>query len=262
MFYLNQVETCQQEKKEFNKSHHRVAFVCYNLVHMDSHEKIIADAVEYARAHKKQIAKELTDTNLFSPEDAPVAVFMSGSPGAGKTESSQRLIERFSLRGNGVLRIDSDELRSRFEFYDGTNSSLFQPATSIIADKIQDLAIQQHQSYVFDGTLTNVERARENILRCIGRGYSVHIIYVYQDPLQAWKFVKAREIRDGRLFPKRHLLNSILKRVKVLISSRKNLVSRLNCTLSLKTSMVLILNMKTILVRLTAMFLNYTLKTY
>jgi len=28
------------------------------------------------------------------------------------------------------------------------------------------------------------------------------VIYVYQDPIQAWQFVKAREIKDGRHIPK------------------------------------------------------------
>jgi adenylylsulfate kinase-like enzyme len=166
-------------------------------------EAIKLHSLEFARANKKRIARELTDTAKFPPDAKPVAVFMSGSPGAGKTESSQRLIERFAPQGgNGVLRIDSDELRSYFSAYDGTNSSLFQSATSIIADKMQDLVIKQNQSYVFDGTLSNLDRARENIIRCIAHSYSVHIIYVYQDPLQAWKFVKAREIRDGRFVPK------------------------------------------------------------
>jgi predicted ABC-type ATPase len=169
------------------------------------------EAEEYARKNKKQIARELTDTRKFPPDAAPVAVFMAGSPGAGKTEASQRLIERFSPNGNGVLRIDSDELRALIPGYDGTNSSLFQSATSILADKMQDLAIDQRQSYVFDGTLSNVERARSNISRCLGRGYSVHIIYVYQDPLQAWKFVKAREVRDGRVVPRDAFIDQYFK---------------------------------------------------
>jgi predicted ABC-type ATPase len=169
---------------------------------MDSDEKIKQRAEEFARAKKKLIARELTDPTKFPPDAAPVAVFMSGSPGAGKTEASLRLIENLSPRGNGVLRIDSDDLRTLIPGYTGTNSSLFQSATSIIADKMQDNAIEQHQSYVFDGTLTNVVRARENIIRCQKHGYSVYIIYVYQDPVQAWSFVKAREEKDGRFVPK------------------------------------------------------------
>jgi len=178
---------------------------------MESPNQIMGDAIAYARANKKRIATELTNTTMFPSEDAPVAVFMSGSPGAGKTEASQRLIERFTTQGSGVLRIDSDELRSCFVDYDGTNSSLFQSATSIIADKLQDVAIKQHQSYVFDGTLSNVGRARENISRCIRHGYSVHIMYVYQDPLQAWRFVKARAVRDGRVVPKEAFIDQYFR---------------------------------------------------
>src|SRR3989344_2105271 len=158
-------------------------------------------AIEFARAHKKGIAQELTDRKRFPPDAIPVSVFMAGSPGAGKTESSQRLIERLSDDAHAVLRIDTDDLRVRFKEYTGKNSSLFQAATSIIADKMQDLAIDQKQSYVFDGTLSNLERARENIGRCIRHGRVVQILYVYQSPLQAWKFVLARELRDGRTVP-------------------------------------------------------------
>ncbi len=178
---------------------------------MKRQDKISDEAIAYARMHKKRIAIELTNSSTFPPDTAPVAVFMAGSPGAGKTESSLRLIERFSPNGSGVLRIDSDELRSQFSTYNGKNSSLFQSATSIIVDKMQDLAIKQKQSYVFDGTLSNVARARENIVRCLKHGYSVHIIYVYQDPLQAWKFVKARTVRDGRVIPKEAFIDQYFK---------------------------------------------------
>lgn len=159
-------------------------------------------AVEFAKAHKKEIARELTDINRFPPDATPVSVFMAGSPGAGKTESSLRLIERLSGGGHSVLRIDADDLRTRFDTYTGKNSSLFQYATSIIADKMQDFAIEQGQNYVFDGTLTNLGRARENIERSLEHDRMVQIIYVYQNPSQAWKFVQARQERDGRIIPK------------------------------------------------------------
>src|SRR3989338_11479614 len=168
---------------------------------MTSQEGVQQAAVEYAKTHKKEIAHELTDLTKFPADPEPVVVFMAGSPGAGKTEASERLIERFSGDGHQVLRIDSDELRSRLPGYTGRNSSLFQYATSIISDRMQDAAIDQRQSYVFDGTLTNLDRARENIQRCLSRDYVVQILYVYQNPLQAWNFVVARELRDGRAVP-------------------------------------------------------------
>lgn len=167
-----------------------------------SNAEIEQAAGEFAKAHKKEIAHELTDIKRFLPDTTPVSVFMAGSPGAGKTESSLRLIERLSGGGHSVLRIDADDLRTRFDNYTGKNSALFQYATSIIADKMQDLAIDQRQNYVFDGTLSNLERARENIKRSLDHSRTVQIIYVYQDPLQAWKFVQARRERDGRIIPK------------------------------------------------------------
>ena len=174
-------------------------------------ETVKLEAEEFARANKKRIARELTDPTKFPPDAQPVAVFMSGSPGAGKTEASLRLIENLSPTGNSVLRIDSDDLRGLIPGYTGTNSSLFQSATSIIADKMQDCAIERHQSYVFDGTLTNESRARENITRCLKHDYSVYIIYVYQDPIQAWGFVKAREQRDGRIVPKEAFIDQYFR---------------------------------------------------
>ena len=169
---------------------------------MTEEEKSIEqEAIAFAKANKKAIAQELTDLKKFPADQIPVSVFMAGSPGAGKTEASQNLIKRFSSSSNPILRIDTDEIRSKFSGYTGKNSHLFQGSTSIIADKMHDLALSNKQSFVFDGTLSNLVRAQENINRSLSKGRFVQIIYVYQDPLQAWQFVKAREIKDGRHVP-------------------------------------------------------------
>lgn len=179
--------------------------------YMNKKEKQIEErAIEYARSNKKNIAKKLTSIEQFVPDEIPVAVFMAGSPGAGKTESAKNLIMRFSKDKN-ILHIDTDDLRAEFDDYNGTNSSLFQGATSIIADKMQDFALSQEQSYIFDGTLTNLERTKENINRNLKRKRKVFIVYVYQNPIQAWKFVKAREKRDGRNIPKDDFIDKYFK---------------------------------------------------
>lgn len=162
--------------------------------------KVRAD--EFARKNKRKIAKEITDTVVFPPDQFPVSVFMAGSPGAGKTETSKNLIQKLTADEHAVLRIDPDELRTRFLEYNGLNSDLFIGATSIIADKIHDFALINKQSFVFDGTFSNLLRSRENIKRSVDRKRFVQIVYVYQEPQQAWNFVKAREIQDGRKIPK------------------------------------------------------------
>ncbi|MEN9920944.1 MAG: hypothetical protein RL538_837 [Candidatus Parcubacteria bacterium] len=126
---------------------------------------------------------------------------MAGSPGAGKTESAKALI-RSLTGGDLVLRIDADDMRSLFEFYTGDNSSLFQAATSILVEKIHDIALKNKQSFVFDGTFSNFEKGRQNIDRSLDAGRGVYILYVYQDPIQAWSFVKKRAEKDGRYVPR------------------------------------------------------------
>ncbi len=164
-------------------------------------EEIKQRAHEFARKNKDDIAKSMTNILIYPPDDFPVSVFMAGSPGAGKTESSKNLIT--ILKDNHpILRIDPDDLRPKFEEYSGNNSSLFIYSTSIIADRMQDYALSNKQSFVFDGTFSNLDRSRENIKRSLKKERFVQILYVYQEPLQAWNFVKAREIKDGRKVPK------------------------------------------------------------
>ncbi len=168
--------------------------------------KIKAEANAFANANKKVIAKEITRINIFLPEENPVSVFMAGSPGAGKTESSKNLIKKFSKDSGQILRIDPDELRCKIPGYTGNNSYIFHGAVSIIVDRIHDLALKNHQSFVFDGTLSRFKIAKENIQRSIDHGRFVQIFYVYQDPIQAWNFVQKRELLEGRRIEKEHFI--------------------------------------------------------
>ena len=169
--------------------------------------KIKENAVSFANANKESIAKEITRTDVFLPEENPVSVFMAGSPGAGKTESSKNLIEKFSRGVNKILRIDPDELRVLIPGYTGDNSYLFHGAVSTLVSKIHDLALGNNQSFVFDGTLSNTEKAKENIKRSLKRKRFVQIFYVYQDPIQAWNFVQKRELEEGIRIEKEHFIS-------------------------------------------------------
>ena len=163
-------------------------------------DKLISEALSFARKNKKEIAKELTTKDIYPAEDEPVSLFMAGSPGAGKTEASKNLIAEITTDNQKILRIDSDELRARFDAYDGRNSHLFQGAVSILVDCILDFAFKNKQSFVLDGTLSNIVIARKNIERSLKkkRNRYVQILYVYQNPIKAWEFVQARERLEGR----------------------------------------------------------------
>lgn len=166
---------------------------------MTSEEKRVEQAaIEYAKKHRNEIARRLTDPAIFVPEANPVSVFMAGSPGAGKTEASIELINLKGADGAKVLRIDPDELRELLPGYTGENSWLYQRAVIPIVERIHDLALKQKQSFLLDGTLSSYGVAEKNAQRSLEKGRMVQILYVYQEPQQAWQFVQARETAEGR----------------------------------------------------------------
>lgn len=178
---------------------------------MSDEESIVEKAKKFAKENKVKIAKEVTDITIFKSEDKPVSVFMAGSPGAGKTESSVRLIEELKDNDMGILRIDADEYRKYFEEYEGHNSHLFHGAASLIVEKVHDMALHNNQSFIFDGTLSDYEKACRNIQRSIDKGRLIQIICVYQEPLLAWEFTKKREQTEGRRILKEDFIHKFLK---------------------------------------------------
>lgn len=179
------------------------------------------EAIAFAKKNKKLIARGLTSKEVYPSEDEPVSLFMAGSPGAGKTEASKNLIEEISPAEQKVLRIDSDELRERFDSYQGNNSFLFQGAVSILVDCILDHVFKNKQSFVLDGTLSNFEIAKRNIERSIKKGRYVQILYVYQNPIKAWEFVQARERLEGRKIPKKNFVHQYFA-ARAVVNSLKD----------------------------------------
>lgn len=180
---------------------------------LTSEEKIIADeAREWVKVHRQEVIGRFI-SGIASAE-SPVSVFMAGSPGAGKTEFSKRLVERF---GKDVVRIDADEIRDMLPQYHGGNSYVFQGAVSLGMEKLYDVVLDAGLNVVVDGTLRNYEKANANVERSMKRGRKVEIFYVYQDPEIAWDFTRKREVVEGRNIPKEAFIDSFfLSRENVL----------------------------------------------
>ena len=81
-------------------------------------------ALEYAKANKDFFIERLV--NGISKQELKTAIFMAGSPGAGKSEVAQALGEIY----DNLVIIDADEFRKQFPDYNGKNSSKFQKASS------------------------------------------------------------------------------------------------------------------------------------
>lgn len=194
-------------------------------------------ALEFAKKNKKIIARRVTDTSIFIPEERPVSVFMAGSPGAGKTETSLELLAQFKCENGGaILRIDPDDLRCEFADYTGANSWLFQPAVSILVEKIHDLALKQKQSFLLDGTLSSYEKSEHNIERSLKKKRLVQILYIYQEPMLAWKFVKSREVLEGRNIKPEHFIEQYFSARNTVNRLKSHFGSELKVDLLLKNT--------------------------
>lgn len=172
--------------------------------------EIVEASKKHAKKIRQQFAKESTCKEAYPEELNPVSVFMAGSPGAGKTEASKALLDKFDGK---VIRIDADEYRDQFVDcgYTGDNSWMFQPAVSLLVERVHDRVLKQKQSFLLDGTLTNQSKAQSNIERSLRKGRTVQILYVYQDPIRAWEFVKARESVEGRNIPLERFIEQYFK---------------------------------------------------
>lgn len=156
----------------------------------------------WVKQNQRQIVEDFAGKFLPAPEQA-VSIFMAGSPGAGKTEFSRRLIEKqFGAENKYIMRIDADEIRSKLPCYVAGKSHIFQPAVSVAVEKIHDHALGTGKSFVLDGTLTNLKKARDNIKRSLEKSRVAFIEYIYQDPIVAWDFTQKREAVEGRNIPR------------------------------------------------------------
>ena len=185
---------------------------------------IADEAIRFAKQHKVEISRRLTDPVRYPPSEFPVTVFMAGSPGAGKTEFSKNLLGLVvtDVKNHHPVRIDSDDLRAEIPGYTGSNSSEVQGAVSILLREMYERTLKNRQTVIVDGTLANEEKAKENIARSLKRQREVFIFYVYQRPEVAWRFTVAREKIEGRNIPKDAFVEQFIRARETVIQIRKN----------------------------------------
>ncbi|GAC19627.1 zeta toxin family protein [Paraglaciecola arctica] len=197
-------------------------------------QAISARAVRFAKKNRTSICRRLTDSTIYLPEESPVSVFMSGSPGAGKTESSKELVASISDDETPVLRLDPDDLREEFEEYNGSNSYLFQRGIVTLVERSLDYIFKNNQSFILDGTLASYHVAEKNIQRSLDKGRDVLIIFVYQHPKLAWEFVKAREKVEGRKILPEHFVEQFIGSQNVIQALKDKFGKKIKVDLLIK----------------------------
>lgn len=115
--------------------------------------RIAEEAKIFIKNKKHALIRKFSDMEKFSPSKEPFSFFMAGSPGAGKTEFSKRLIE--TMAPTPIVRIDADEIKEFIPQYNGKNSDTVQGAASIGVDNLSYYTMKHNQNSIMDGTFAN-----------------------------------------------------------------------------------------------------------
>ena len=173
-------------------------------------EKIRDQAMDYVRDKRNEIIADIAGDDKYIGNPA-LSIFMAGSPGAGKTETSKILLSAFDNTElqNNIIRIDPDELRSLFSQYRGGNAHIFQQPITIATNYVFNYAIKTNKHILVDGTFSNYDYAYQNVTKSLKKNRVVIIMYTYVDPILAWEFTKAREAKEGRKITKEVFIDAL-----------------------------------------------------
>lgn len=167
-------------------------------------EELSVEAYRFIKTNKQQIIERFCSS--CKSVATPVSIFMAGSPGAGKTEVSRSLSRRFKTI---PVRIDADEIRALCPSYIGANAHVFQRAANKGVNMLYDHVLEHRMHAILDGTFAYAEALR-NIQRSIDRNRKVELWFIYQDPIKAWEFTKAREVEEARHVNKETFIHGYL----------------------------------------------------
>jgi len=174
---------------------------------------IAEDAIREVKNRKKEFIKTFADPTKYLPVENPFTIFMAGSPGAGKTEFSNKFDPTLFKYDDSVaiVRIDADEIRGLLPQFNGTNSDEVQRATTIGMEKIFDHIQKHDQNAIVDTTFSNFKKASENVRRSLKHKRKVGIFYIHLDPQVAWIYTLFRQEKEGRSVAKDFFIESYFK---------------------------------------------------
>ena len=169
------------------------------------------------------------------PVSDGIAIFMAGSPGAGKTETASRLVGDDDVRDALFVHIDQDRIKAMIPGYTGDNAEVYHGAASIGVDVVFNHILKKKYNFVLDSTFSNFDKAKSNIERVLKREYVVKVYFVYQEPESAWSFVEKRREVEGRVVPKESFARQFVNSRVVVNDIKKHFGRSVNLDVVLKT---------------------------
>lgn len=152
------------------------------------------DALKWARRNKKAFARKLIADAGVERSQHPVAFFMAGLPGSGKTEFTKSLIKNLNVK---ILRLDMDEIAAQIDTYTPQKADRFRAGASMLLSRTFDMVVDRGYDFIMDGTFGSAA-VLQDLKRAIKSGYTIKIVYIYQDPKVAWEYTVAREKVEHR----------------------------------------------------------------
>ncbi len=197
---------------------------------------ISEEAYQWVRKNKKKIIDRFIGNT--PPVDNPVSFFTAGSPGAGKTEYSKTFIKDLNKifqekyqKDYPIARIDADDIRIILKDYNGSNSSLFQRASVLAVNILHDYVLKKNINFLLDGTFASEKYAVENIERSLKKNRKVQILYLFQNPLHAWRLTKAREAKEGRNVPMEVFIRDYFSAKKIIEEMKTKFTDKISVDL-------------------------------
>lgn len=187
---------------------------------------ISEQAIVFVQSHRKQLVEQCTSISLFPSVDKPMTFLMAGAPGVGKTEFAKGLnnyyAENPQYRNQKIVHIDVDALKEFIPQYTFENSYEVQAAAATLMQYMVDAVFDKKQHAIIDTTFSNLEKATQNISRSLSRNRSVTVFYLCQKPEIAWRYTKAREIKEGRPITKETFIESYIQaRINVMHAKKQ-----------------------------------------
>ena len=196
-------------------------------------ENISNEAYEWVKSHTNELINSFAG-NYNDPGKGRVSVFMSGAPGAGKTEFSKCLLhDTFGQNSPLIVRIDPDEIRLQIPNYIQGKAELFNHASNKGVDILVDHCFDKKfdKSFLLDGTFSKYETTVKNIDRALERARKVLVYFVYKDPIVAWDFTQKREKVEGRNIPKESFVEQYFGSIDTINKLKQNYASKIQVDL-------------------------------
>ncbi len=149
----------------------------------------------------------------------PVATFLLGGSGAGKSTSFENILthnKQFQEGVSGALLFNTDEIMEELPGYKGMMdlgtldnrivsnqmaADIYHEPAEEIGDTLLMEAINNHESFIFDGTGNNFRKLQSRFKDLKSRGYQINVIVVTADTHLRIERVEKRSIQTGRWVP-------------------------------------------------------------